>query len=81
VVCNKLRVTYHTTTATHLLHYPSNVKGSFPTAPSRFQIRIYFVTIPMITGGDEETTLVMVIEPSTWKAPPQCRIKRLLSAV
>jgi len=28
------------------------------------QIQIYFVTIPMITGGDEGTILVMLIEPS-----------------
>jgi len=28
------------------------------------QIQIYFVTIPMVTGGDEETILVLVIEPS-----------------
>jgi len=28
------------------------------------QIQIYFVTIPMVTGGDEGTILVIVIEPS-----------------
>jgi len=30
----------------------------------RFQIQIYFVTIPMVTGGDKGTMLAMVIEPS-----------------
>jgi len=30
----------------------------------QIQIQIYFVTISMITGGDEGTILVIVIEPS-----------------
>jgi len=36
----------------------------------------YFVTIPMVTGGDEETILVLVIEPSPpFSNPIQSYIK------
>jgi len=31
---------------------------------STMLIQIYFVTIPIVTGGDEGTILVMVIKPS-----------------
>jgi len=33
-------------------------------AQQQVQIQINFVTIPMVTGGDEGTISVMVIEPS-----------------
>jgi len=40
-----------------LLHKTVNTKFLY-------QIQIYFVNIPMVTGGDAGTILVMVIEPS-----------------